>query len=507
MRASIALVLAVCSIPVTGLLVASAAAPRVRAATPVFAVQPDVARAKRNVPRKVDPKLAAVAVSLLRRFADDAKDPTDLDLALRSRLKRVPGARATAKRLLARIDGLPATKLEQTFGRDTKVMRARHSAATVAQLAPSSALDFGSIWEKPAVVIPAEGVAQPQTVALLLAGVASTAASDADGADELVVVSDWVTTSSSSASATAPASGTVALALGGAVASGAEIYNGADKAALLVSAVFEDDGGSAATAREDYHAMIQLAQALSDGLAGSDALTRLELAISTCSGLLAISSPELFGAGAVVWTRFGGSGSTLHDLYATPASQTGGVAWKTRHDHSVGGGSYEVLFDAPAPPPPDLTKVSVKLVSVKSLETWEHEPADKPKTKHDLAIGVWIRNGYGSWDFPNNNNNPSAGFAFTRIVLPGKVHLEIGLNERAIEQDGCWWGGWGGTNCGWGTPLDIRAGADVKAKLDYDPATGNITGDATGKAGDQLTLEGQSDSEPNGRVVIVVTSQ
>src|SRR5688572_15438042 len=136
MRRSMPLLLALCSLPFTGLLVASAAAPTPRPAVRRFAAQPAVPRAKQTVARRIDPQLAAVAVSLLRRYADDAADPTDLDLGLRKRLKRAPGARAAAKRLLGRIDGLAPAKRAQTFGKETKAMRARLSRTDVARLAP-----------------------------------------------------------------------------------------------------------------------------------------------------------------------------------------------------------------------------------------------------------------------------------------------------------------------------------------------------------------------------------
>lgn len=505
MRPSIPLLLAMCSLPVTGLMVAEAAAPKVRPAARAFAVQPNVARAKRSVGRRVDPQLAAVAVSLLRRFADTADDPTDLDLDLRKRMKRARGGKNSAKRLLARIDGLPTSMREQTFGKDGATTRARHSARSVAQLAPSSLIDFTTFWQQPSVVLPAEGVAQPQTLPLTLAGVASTAASDADGSDEIIAMADWIDMVSPIGSATTPDAGTTALAAGAAVASNAPMYDGKDRAALLVSAVFEDDDGSAANAREDYHTMIQLAQSLSAGLAGDDAVTRMELALNTCAGLLEISDPQRFGPGAVVWTRFEAAGVNLHSLYATPPSQTGDVTWKTRHDHAVGGGSYEVLFDVPAPPPPDLQKIDVKVVSVKSLTTQEHEPPETT-TKMDLAVDVQIKGQYGSWTFPDNNNNPSAGMTFTRIVQPGPVHLEVSLRDRPTDTDGCWIGGWGSTNCTYGTGIDIRPGSGSTVKLDFDPATGDITGDKNAKAGEQLTFEGNG-SGPKGRVVLVVTTQ
>lgn len=504
MRPSIPMLLAVCSLPVTGLVVAEAAAPKVRATSRAFAVQPNVPRARRTAEHKIDPKLASIAVSLLRRYADDAADPTDLDLKLQKRLKSRRSARTIAKRVLGRIDGLAPAKREQTFGKggDTK---ARLSARAVAQLGPKVALDFGSIWQQPSVVLPAEGVPPPTQIALALAGVASNGASDADGTDEVIVAADWFDDQGAHGSASMPASGTTALAANGAVASGATIFDGVDRPALLVSAVFEDDDGSAATAREDYQLMLELALSLADGLAGNDPITRLELAINTCSGLLEISDPQRFGDGAVVWTRFGGSGSTLHDLYATPASQTDGVVWKSGHDHVLASGSYEVLFDVPAPPPPDLSKINVKVTTVKSLKSEEHEPPETT-TKYDLTLWVGIRNTQGGWGFPDNKNSPTAGINFSRIVQPGPVAIELSLLDRPAEVDGCWFGGWGGTNCSYGTPLDLRPGANESVKITFDPATGHITGDATGNAGDTLTFEGNSNSLPNGRVSIVVTA-
>jgi hypothetical protein len=499
------LLLALCSLPPTVILVAEAAAPKLRPTARVFAVQPDVPRARPNVQRKIDPKLAAAAVSILRRFATDAADPTDLDLAFAKRTKRLGSARATAKRVLGRIDALSPTTIERTFG-GAKAMSARHSSGTVAKLAPKAKLAFVPAWAQPTVVIPAEVTQAPQQLKLVLAGIASTAAADADGTDEVVVAAHWIDLVEASGHASTPASGTSALAAGETVASGEEIFFGNDRPALLVSGVFEDDDGSAATAREDYQLMVELAKSLSAGMVAADDLAKLELALTTCAGLLQISDPQRFGAGAIVWTRFGGESTTLHDLYATPASQTGGVAWKARHDHVVGGGTYEVLFDVPAPPPPDLPKINVKIVSVESLTATEHEPPETT-TKLDLAIDVAVKNQGGSWTFPNNDNDPSAGMTFSRIVQPGPVHIEVLLRDRPTEVDGCWIGGWGSSNCFYTTGVDLSPGASSTVKLDFDPATGDITGDKTGKAGDQLTFEGTASGKPKGRVVLVVTAQ
>lgn len=497
------LLLALCSLPPVGILVAEAAAPKVRPTARAFAVQPAVPRARPSVQRKIDPKLAAAAVSILRRFANDAADPTDLDLAFAKRTKGLGSARATAKRVLGRIDALPLATIQRTFG-GAKAMSARVSSGSVAKLAPKAKFTSVPSWAQPTVVLPAEVAQQPQQVKLVLAGVASTDAADADGTDEVVVAAHWIDLVEASGHASMPASGTAALAAGAAVASGEEIFSGNDRPALLVSGVFEDDDGSAATAREDYALMVELAQSLSTGMVAADDIAKLELALTTCAGLLQISDPQRFGPGAIVWKRYGTESTTLHELYATPASQTGGVAWKARHDHVVDGGTYEVLFDVPAPPPPDLPKIKVKIVSAESLVATEHEPPETT-TKYDLGIDVYVKGQNGWWYFPPNDNDPSAGVTFSRIVQPGPVSITVGMHDRPTEVDGCWIGGWGGSNCFYFTEFDLRPGAATRVVLDFDPATGDITGAATAKAGEQLTFEGTGTHK--GRVVLVITKE
>jgi hypothetical protein len=508
--------LALCSLPVTGLFVASAAAPTPSKVSKVFVAQPKVPRARHKSGRDLDPKLAGVVVSAMRRYVDDAKDPTDIDLTMKKRLAKVPRAKKSVARMLAKIDALPAKTRAITFVSD-EATHARVSTSDVIAMKPSR-MQAPFQFKITTVALPAEGIDIPTSVKLVLAGVTSTKARDADGSDELVVVVDRFVTDAVAETVMMPASGTVKLAENATRASGKQIYEGVDESAMLISAVFEDDDGSTSTARDDYRAMIELARGLADSVAGATPTERFEVALDTCIGLLEISAPQVFADGAITWSSIGYGGTSLHDAYAIPASDTGGVAWKLRHDHSFGGGTYELLFNVPSPPPPELKTIKVRVLSVKSLTDKEREPEREysgsndtegtllPKTEYDLSLDVGIRGEWGSWDFADNDTTPIANFEFTRVVLPGKVKIEVQLTDRGTDADGCGYG-WGTGNCDCCEELDLRPGSGTMAKLTYDPKTGSITGDATGKAGDLLTLKGDATKKTLGEVVVEITQE
>ena len=414
--------------------------------------------------------MRANLIDSLRRFVAKTPSSDPFDQKLAKRFAKIPRIRKTASRLLASIDakGKPlAAKVEltKTVGLSKLTMFVPHRHVSHSKL-------------------PAQGVMTTSTYDLVLSGVTCDASSDddADG-DEPIVLTTWAVANGDDIgvdTVSVPADGTLTgLKVGGVKKQKQEIYDGAGVEGLLVTAMVEDDDGSAATARDDYELLMGMALSMTDVIDG-DPLTKLEFAIGYTHDILAAANPERWGGNSIVTTRIGKD--QLPDLWATEADKTGTVSWKLRQDHETGGGKYGVLFDVPAPKPPQTGKLVVRMLELADLD---------PNTKHtrQMYANVSIRDEYARKDFDSSKTPKTLDWQVSRVVTPGTVKVSVELAEYIA----CGLTGFYAIGCldlPAPTELDLTPGDGRQLDLTVDPATGKITGDATGKLGEVITVKG-----------------
>lgn len=456
----------------------------------------------RRAPARHEPEVSAMVMAALRRYADGSVRPTPFDTAIDKAMKKVKGGRAIAKGIVDRIDGLPQPTRAKAFGtRSTSTAVSREGFAAAKA---KTGLGYAGVGITSATTLPDVNVDGPPSYRLSLRGVGAERISDADGADEVVAMTTVIQPAGSSWVATtvgAPATGAVTdLAVGDIEPVDRTILQGKPGLALVASVAFEADGDDA-DVRAEYLAMVALAGGLATQLIEPEQLPQFQLAdyafaIDYTVGLLALSDPDRWPAGALQKTMLGyAQDISLHSLYATPPTMAGAVPWKLAHVHDTSVGKYTLYYDVPSP---ILTRpnVRVKVVGAKSLD---------PETGgDDLHVEVAIGDAGVGKDLVDNKNTHTLTWTVQRKVAPGTdVTLTLSLWERDDGPSSGWsFSETGGvTACG-GPPLspcpdsqsilDIPPGGGNTLFLTLNPATGKITGGVTGDVGQTLSVTGNS---------------
>jgi hypothetical protein len=464
----------------------------------------------RRTPVQRSPELTALVASALRHYAEGTTPSGPLETAIAKSMNGTRGGKGIARRILARIDALPAKQRAAAFGDEDD--RGPVTAQTLGQATAAAGLVFGGIGIKPPDTLPAMGVTVPGTLELSLSGLAVTEIADADGSDELLAMTTLVRLDSAKSfvvdTIAAPGTGAITdLAAGDVDAIGRTVYSGPSTTVFVASAVFEIDGDDA-TIRQEYVAMVALAKALAEQLAtpGDDTSTRLgrfAFALDYTIGLLALSHPTTWPTGVLQKSLVSVGG-----LWSSPAGSNGAVPWKLAHEHDLPSGHYTLYFDVPSPA---ITQpnVKVKIARVESL--------DAENGGDDMLVNVAIGNAKLEKVLATNKNVHNPNWTVQRKVN-GPINVTITVKEFDEGPEfGFAAGGMGGVvPCGdpAGPPqyapcpdswdvLDIHPGPyEWLAVLSVDPTTGKITGAATGDVGDELTLTGTG--APRGKVKLVI---
>lgn len=463
--------------------------------------------------RDANPATNAMVVAMLRRYVDGTRSPNAIDTAVKKRMDALPGGKAAAKRILARLDAMPTGRKGEAFGG-----RATTGAVTVAQwsdaLAQGAGLIHGGIGTTPPDVLPAEAQPVPTEYAVTFGGASTTAATDADGSDELVVMSSFIRVHAGAYLTTThgvPEVGAIeGLVAGAAVPQSTKVYQVASNApaALAVTAAFEADGDTT-TMREDYLAMLALAEPLAIQAEGETSLDDYVFALDYTMGLLHLSDAAHWPNGTLTRSVLS-QDTSLQSLWATPSQTTGGIEWKLRHDHSIGAAKYSVFFDVPGPAVV-MPAVTVKIVNVVSIDGVDGSDAD------DLNVRVAIGDEDKTKKLAENDDDPNISWGVQRKIElePRTITVEVWDYSPAPEAGST--GGWFPSLCGnWAgklfppcqpviTPLVIK-GSATKLILQYDPVTKKITGDATSKVGDFITVAGSSGKRVQVKLKITQTN-
>ncbi|MFO0636666.1 MAG: hypothetical protein U0168_27860 [Nannocystaceae bacterium] len=464
-----------------------------------------------------NPALSRLMLASLRRFVDGVASPSAVDLEIAKVLGRNRNAKRVAKQLLARIDARPATARQLAFGGEPPA-----DTVTRDQLATAvdnAGLMFNGVGVTPAGSLPDEAVAPPASFDLEISGLEPVTLSDGDAdGDELLALTAFVAISADGFTtniASAPGQGSLdGITSTAPIPLDVAVFKG-NKAGLLASVVTEVDGNADAV-RSDFAVMLALAQAHAQLLAAPGdndviRINRFALTLDYTVALLAVADPEKWPTGALQKTIIMNQ-TSLDSLYATPASTAGAVPWKITHDHQLPKGRYKLYYDVPSP----VRERSRLKVVVSKAEALDGEPGGA-----DLTLSIDIDGASAQKNFPDDKNTNTSLFAVQRKLAPDRAvaKVEIVLADRFVPD-------WGlnppcGNNGAYPPCSDFgRSNLDIEpakpwgvwasgsfedtAELEVDLATGAITGTATGKLGDKLTMQG-TDTGNRGRVTVTIT--
>ncbi len=458
----------------------------------------------RHQRRAPSPVVHAMLVATLRRFVDGTDNPTAIDKAVARRLGKLRSAKTSAKRILAALDAMPPARKSEAFGGGST-----HDGFTPIEwteaLAAGAGLVHGGIGIGPTDSLPAESLPKPTSYDVNFSGVSSTAATDADGADELVVMASFVRVASQSSYETVttalPASGAIeGLGAGTNLPQSLPVLTGAKgDARLAITAAFEADGNTDAL-REDYATMLALADVMAVQAEGATTLAAFEYGLDYTLGLLHLANPTQWPEGTVQRTLLKDD-LDLYHLWATPAQTTNGIGWKLRHDHAIGDASYSVYFDVPSPAVA-MPTLKVQISAIESLDS-----IDQDGSAADLEVRVKIGAGDGKTKtLSENKDKPSVNWTVQRQITDAPHTIVIEVYDLSPPpafgsvQDGPYGathlcGNWGGVGNYPPCPpektrLVLRGDGDTSLDIQYDPKTKKLSGDVVGDAGATLTKIG-----------------
>lgn len=368
---------------------------------------------------------ALVGAALLR-YAD-GKRGTALDRTLATALDRRPGARAAAKRLAGRLRARPAKATKRVLGRHaSQLERVPTSAALQEALTPVwiSPLAQGAVhW------LPAEKLIVPEKIDVTLAGLHCSATQDGDGTDEVAVLTRIIRRNGDAISVAASfdSDRPVHIAAGTTKPLSGEVTLTNTLERLFVTGVVEVDGGGA-QAQDELALAFELALGLAQDVGGDDPLGALQAALEYTEGVLALANPGTAPSLRAVKL----DPSAIEGLYGATASHSDAIEHKLTLAHAVGGASYEVLFDVPAPP--------VALPSIRVLTTWIHAPQDVLPAGGHLTLLVTIDGETHERVLPPGKAEATLNHDVRRkVVGDDPVEIELRLRWDGVAPS---WGSW-----------------------------------------------------------------
>lgn len=462
------------------------------------------------------PQGSALAIAALLNYADGTgKTPADQRIA--KALDRLPGGRATAKRLALRIRAQPSAVRTRLLGKHARLINGPTSTRSVRStartaLAMAQSPSIGNLVPV-ATTLPPQNVGIPNTLNLNLAAVQCEQTDDDDGADELIILSKLVRATGSgdleyTTELSSPAgSGHVSVTAG---ATGHLDHTAAvakTSSFLLVTALAEADGDAAAT-RADLEFAVALARQLAVDTGGDDLYGTFAATLAYTQGMLQLSKPGGAPSLRSQWVR----AWDLSSWWSASPEVTDGVQWKASIGHTVGGGRYTLLYDVPSELPV-LTTLDVTVHRARRLGgvVGENEYMVVRTMINgasvDSAMGVGVSDG-----------NPI--LRVQRQVQPGPVEIELELRLAPV------WTRWKKRirgklkryYCG-APPADVRIGPEwiykgdchtsqslamdiapgnptLSVRKSYDPETGKLTGLAAPRGGRYVFAGTQSNKRP-----------
>jgi hypothetical protein len=501
-----------------------------------------------------NPAGAAKALAALARFANGELTESPYDRRVAAALDRLPGAKATAARIVAGYASMtpadrglvfPGVAADQLLTRGfDRVgfdrLRAAHAEANAPRLGGKTTLPPD----------PADGKNRGQ-YELVYRGMKVRKGADADGTDEPVVFTAVFTPGGPTepyrvVTRTLPDSGTLGVANGASSgASAGEVWSspsfpgGWNSGLVIVTAVIEDNG-DLAQRKEDLNLLLALARSEASEDDNPDRMLVLRRELEDTLDLLHLADRQTWDANAVQVRLLT---AAEYDALYRQAAQTSPFAHKLKIDHTPRGGEYTLYFDIPGPQSPRKTvEITIKQLEALGSERdrFENQQADFGV---DVAASASTQAGV-SRTFARNKNVLKAGWTIERQVQAGSnVAISLRLWDRdpppktACTSQGGWPYALCHSYCA-ATPVECTPnqsnqnhcpthdGACPDAQLDYDlnplPDIGGATqreihavfdlgsntlsGDINGPAG-TYTLTGTPGAGNQARIVVDISQR
>jgi hypothetical protein len=487
-----------------------------------------------------NPAGTARAAAALARFANGQLGSGDYDRRVQAALGKLPGAKDTAKRLIAGLEAMspaeraskfPGVKVEtlsKTFDRLEFKKSLVKQAGQAAELAPTTttlAPDPPDTKDK----------AQFE---LIYRGAKCDVTADPDGTDEPVVYFNvfdrkydglkWVfdphvkyLPDAGTATATA---GALTTAGAGQIWASPTWPTGYNNGLVFITAVLEDNNGDLAQRKAELDLLVQFAiSETEEDTVTQDRMEALRRELEDTLVLLHLANPDRWSARAIQVKKL--TGADYDALYLQPATASP-VPHKLTFQHDPRGAAYTLYFDIPTPQVTYKT-VYVKVKEVEALGSQRDAGENKIA---DLGVSVAISgntSANATRAFATDKNLVKPGWTIERDIQAGST-VSIGLaafDEDPAPDCGCLWGTLGfnchtycanpdkqnacgvfssdilntspGMNYGGPCPkgqidYDINPALKVEGwggyantalRFTFDTATNKLTGDVTGAAG------------------------
>lgn len=350
-----------------------------------------------------NPAGTAKTVAALARFANGQLGDGAYDRRVAATLGKLPGARDTAKRLVAAIEAMPASERGKTFpgvkGPETLTSKSfdrpsyQASTSEQAKAAAAAAVAVGVTTLAPD---PFDAKKKSQ-YELVYRGAKCDVAADPDGTDEPVVYVNVIGREFAAnqwkyvpAPKFLPDSGTLTAAAGalttagaGPVWTSASFPGGWGNSVVIVTAVLEDDG-DLAQRKQELELLVQfaLSETEEDTLT-QDRMEVLRRELEDALALLHLANPDRWSAKAIAVKKL--TSGEYDDLYLAP-STAAPVPHKLAFQHDPRGSAYTLYFDVP-PPVVAYKTVFVKIKEIEALGDWRDAKENKIA---DLGLKVAI---------------------------------------------------------------------------------------------------------------------
>lgn len=363
----------------------------------------------RAVEPVVDAKATRKLASLLRAYVEGGS--TTFEKRVVRAMENRPGSRASAARILGRIDRATRSQRRATLGPAGSGKAEGKKGGLNESVSVSDAHGADLQHLRPAITLPPQGVSPPTTFTLRQVGLVTVSTEDADGADELTTLSFLVTPAGDSFDVRMVQLGSDEAIPVGTTPVSRSVYAGPPSDAVLITALIDDDGGNAAAAAEDLETLVALSASVASTLTGQDRIAVFKTMLDYTVALDSVGSDPSRAARSVVATPIA-KGDWAGLWSADPVA--GATPYKVAIPHRMGTGQYELLLDLPSQLPP-MTTVRLQLSAFTA-------PAWAPM--HQEVSGVTLRASIAgeSHVFPAP---PTGLMPLERKVTAGDVEIKV----------------------------------------------------------------------------------
>lgn len=371
---------------------------------------------------------SGVLADLLVRIAD-GKTETKMEKKVAKRLGKSPARREAMQRLATRWKSASENDRRKAIGRVELGKKPEKGTLESSVADASSTLSW---LLRETIPLPPQNIPKPAKFQLVLSGVQTIAAHDADGSDELSTLTILATPNGNDYAlelVNEPHDGTIAAAGASTTSVGKTLYDGADKGMLVITALIEDEGGNSAASRAEIETMVELATAVASTLDGADRLAVLEAMIDYTFGLDALDGGSTAASRSVACVQM--HPTDWYALWGIDPETYGGVKAKLAVPHTIGSGKYELMLNVPSVLPPMRTV----LVSIDKFWLESHPPLDDYWRPYRMTLNTVV--GVGDPHLITLDTDvltKTSVATYERKVVAGEIPLRFAGTLRYVRE-------------------------------------------------------------------------